>query len=71
MVCENYPITSAVLCDTYVAKAKCPGHLTKQFHNCCLMVKLCVSLFASNLAEIIFLQLGLWLMFDGGNIWFT
>ena len=45
--------------------------LTKQFHNCCLMVKLCLSKFVSNLAEIIFLQLGLWLMFDGGNIWFT
>ena len=65
MICENYPITDTVFCGGCVAKAKCPGHLTKQFHNCCLMVKLCVSLFASNLAEIIFLRLGLRLMLFG------
>ena len=33
MVCENYPITSAVLCDIYVAKAKCPGHKLNSFTN--------------------------------------
>ena len=31
MVCGNYPIAIAVLCDAYVAKAKCPGHKLNSF----------------------------------------